>query len=164
MRKKIIKFILLIAPAVIFLMSACEKKSGPVPINYGQDECAYCRMKITDPRYGSELLLKTGKPYKFDSIECMAAFFIENKDKLPIASLWVPDFLSKEFIPAKTAFYLHSKDLPSPMGLNLSAHKTLENLNKVKQKYGGEQLKWKDVLDLVKKEWLSKKHKKMHMH
>ena len=160
--KNIIIKLLLIAPAVIFFLAACEKSNKPVPINYGVDECAYCRMKITDPRYGSELILKTGKPYKFDSIECLAAFYIENKEKLPVGFLWVPDFLTKSFIKAETAYYLHSKNLPSPMSLNISAHKTKENLKKVKEKYGGEELNWKDVLELVKKEWIEKKHKHHH--
>jgi len=156
---------ILMAP-VFFLLSfvACEKAIQPVPINYGQDECEYCRMKITDPRYGSELLLKTGKAYKFDSIECLAAYFIKNKNNQDIHSLWVPDFLTKRFIPAETAVYLHSKNLPSPMGLNLSAFKTKEELEKIKQKYGGEVLNWKQVLQLVEKEWLEGKSKKMHHH
>ncbi|NPA17121.1 nitrous oxide reductase accessory protein NosL [Persephonella sp.] len=164
--KKAIKaFLVLMAPAFFIIsMVSCEKAVQPVPINYGQDECEYCRMKITDPRYGSELLLKTGKAYKFDSIECLAAYYIENKDRLKIHSLWVPDFLTKKFIPAETAIYLHSKDLPSPMGLNLSAFKTRDELEKVKQKYGGEILNWEQVLQLVKKEWLENKHRKMHHH
>ncbi|SNZ08636.1 copper chaperone NosL [Persephonella hydrogeniphila] len=165
MKRKTLYLLLLVAPALIFLIfTSCEKKEiQPVTINYGQDECEYCRMKITDPRYGSELLLKTGKAYKFDSIECLAAFYIENKDKLDIHSLWVPDFLTKKFIRAENAIYLHSKDLPSPMGLNLSAFETREELEKVRAKYSGEILNWQQVLELVKKEWIEK-HKKMHQH
>ncbi|WP_051654290.1 nitrous oxide reductase accessory protein NosL [Persephonella sp. KM09-Lau-8] len=165
-KNKIIKIILLImAPAAIFLFTeGCQKKEiKPVPINYGQDECAYCRMKVTDPRYGSELLLKTGKAYKFDSVECLAAFYLEYKDKEKIHSLWVPDFLTKKFIPAEKALYLRAKDLPSPMGMNLSAFENRQELEKVKQKYGGEILNWKQVLQLVKKEWIENKDK-MHKH
>ena len=161
MIKKI--FLLLVAPAFLLLVS-CEREVKPVPINYGQDECEYCRMKITDPRYGSELLLKTGKAYKFDSIECLAAYYIENKDKNKIHSLWVPDFLTKQFIPAEKAYYLHTKNLPSPMGMNLSAFKNIQELEKVKKQYGGEVLNWEQVLNLVKKEWIEKKHKMMHHH
>ncbi|WP_457639374.1 nitrous oxide reductase accessory protein NosL [Persephonella sp.] len=157
--------LLLMAPAVLLLASvSCEKTAGPVPINYGQDECEYCRMKITDPRYGSELVLKTGKVYKFDSIECLAAYYIENKDKEKIHSLWVPDFLTKEFIPARSAVYLHSPDLPSPMGLNLTAFKNQQELEKVKEKYGGEVMNWEQVLQLVKKQWLENKNKMHHHH
>ena len=153
----------LMAPAVILFLS-CEKKLEPVPIQYGQDECEYCRMKITDPRYGSELLLKTGKAYKFDSIECLAAYYIKYEDKNKIHSLWVPDFTTKEFMSAQKAYYLYSKNLPSPMGLNLSAFQSMEELQKLKEKYGGEVLKWEQVLELVKKEWLNKKNNKMHHH
>ena len=163
---KLSKILLWMAPAIfLFISISCEKEIKPVPINYGQDECAYCRMKITDPRYGSEILLKTGKAYKFDSIECLAAFYIENKEKMKINSLWVPDFISKKFIPAEKALYLHSKELPSPMGMNLTAFEKKEELEKVKEKYGGEVLNWNQVVDLVKKEWIQKKHKmKMHNH
>jgi copper chaperone NosL len=154
----------MMAPALLFIFFSCEKKEiKPVPIQYGVDECEYCRMKITDPRYGSELLLKTGKAYKFDSVECLAAYYIQAKDKNKIHSLWVPDFITKEFIPAQKAIYLHSKNLPSPMGLNISAYKTKEELEKVKAKYGGDVLSWEDVVKLVKKEWIEKK-KKRHMH
>jgi len=157
-------FLVLMAPALLFLsFTSCETKIEPVPINYGQDECEYCRMKITDPRYGSELILKTGKVYKFDSVECLAAYYLKNKDKMNIHSLWVPNFLTKKFIKAETAVYLHSKNLPSPMGLNLSAFSSMEELEKIRKKYGGEVLNWKQVLDLVQKEWLEK-HKKMHGH
>ncbi|NPA58055.1 MAG: hypothetical protein GXN94_02045 [Aquificae bacterium] len=156
---------LLVAPVVFLIgFTACEKAVQPVPINYGQDECEYCRMKITDPRYGSELLLKTGKAYKFDSIECLAAYYLKNKNNPNIHSLWVPDFLTKKFIPAETAVYLHSKDLPSPMGLNISAFKSKEELEKVRQKYGGEVLNWEQVLQLVKKEWLEKEGQKTDHH
>ncbi|MDQ7056224.1 MAG: nitrous oxide reductase accessory protein NosL [Persephonella sp.] len=155
--------LLLVAPA-LFLFVSCEREFKPVPIKYGQDECEYCHMKITDPRYGSELLLKTGKVYKFDSIECLAAHYMEHKDKSKIHSLWVPDFLTKRFIPAEKAYYLHTKNLPSPMGMNLSAFSNTEELNRVKKQYGGEVLNWEQVLNLVKKEWIEKKHKKMHHH
>ncbi len=158
------KLLLMIMAPVLFLFVSCEREIKPVPINYGQDECEYCRMKITDPRYGSELLLKTGKSYKFDSIECLAAYYIEYKDRDKIHSLWVPDFLTKKFIPAEKAYYLHTKNLPSPMGMNLSAFKSMQELEEVKEKYGGDVLNWEQVLKLVKKEWIEKKDKKMHHH
>ncbi|NPA12701.1 MAG: nitrous oxide reductase [Aquificae bacterium] len=154
---------LLVAPALAFFLS-CERTVQPVPIKYGQDECEHCRMKITDPRYGSEILLKTGKAYKFDSIECMVAYYLKNKDKKDIHSLWVSDFISKQFIPAQKSVYLHSKNLPSPMGLNITAFKSMQDLEKVKQKYGGKVLSWGEVQDLVKREWIEKKGNMMHHH
>ncbi|ACO03413.1 MAG TPA: hypothetical protein DEP48_00320 [Persephonella sp.] len=149
---------------IIFTLS-CEKVKAPVPIDYGVDKCDYCQMKIMDDRYGAELVTSTGKVYKFDSVECLAGFYLKNKDRLKIHSLWVTDFQKKNLIPAQKAFYLHSKDLPSPMGMNLSAFASEDELKIVKEKYGGEILKWEDVLTLVKEKWLNKKHNhEHHMH
>ncbi len=148
---------------LIFFIFSCEKTKAPVPIEYGIDKCDYCQMKIMDDRYGSELVTSTGKVYKFDSVECLAGFYLKNKEKIKIHSLWVTDFQEKKLIPAERALYLHSKDLPSPMGMNLSAFKTKEELDKVKVKYGGKILKWEDVLKLVKEKWLNNKHNHKHM-
>ncbi|WP_457642599.1 nitrous oxide reductase accessory protein NosL [Persephonella sp.] len=150
---------------LLFLFAfSCEKVKSPVPINYGVDKCEYCAMKIMDDRFGAELITETGKVYKFDSTECLAAYYIENKDKLKIHSIWVTDFYNREFINAETAYYLHSPDLPSPMGMNLSAFKNMEDLNKIKEKYNGKVLKWSDILNMVKNKWLNKRHNHHHMH
>ena len=53
------------------LLVACN--AGPVPIAYGTDQCATCHMGITDPRFGSEAVSTTGKVWKFDSAEDLAA-------------------------------------------------------------------------------------------
>ena len=35
---------------LVALLAACDR--GPRPIAYGRDACDYCRMVISDPRYG----------------------------------------------------------------------------------------------------------------
>src|SRR5690606_41785263 len=47
----------------------------------GEDLCVFCEMLISDPRYPAQLVTKTGKAYKFDSIECMIAFVLEGEDR-----------------------------------------------------------------------------------
>ncbi|WP_457622738.1 nitrous oxide reductase accessory protein NosL [Persephonella sp.] len=149
---------------LLLVATSCEKIKAPVPINYGVDKCEYCQMKIMDDRYGSELITSTGKVYKFDSIECLASFYIKNKDKMKVHSLWVTDFQKKNLIPAQKAVYLHSKELPSPMGMNLSAFSSESELKIVKDKYGGKVLNWEDVLKLVEEKWLNKGHNHDHGH
>ena len=53
--------------------SACSK--GHQPINYGEDECEFCKMMVMDKRYGAELVTDKGKIYFFDSIECLAVSY-----------------------------------------------------------------------------------------
>jgi len=109
------------------------------------------------PRYGGELVTKKGRVYKFDSVECLAAFYLtEQVPPEEVASLWVVVFDKPgKLIPAEEAIYLHSPNLRSPMGLNLSAYDSQEVADKLQLNYAGEFLTWEEVLELVKKEWLS---------
>ena len=59
----------------IFLFS-CSKDSEP--INYGTDQCDHCRMTIMDKKFGAEILTKKGKAVKFDALECMINYLLEN--------------------------------------------------------------------------------------
>ncbi|WP_456403023.1 nitrous oxide reductase accessory protein NosL [Persephonella sp.] len=146
----------------VFILISCQKVEGPVPIEYGIDKCSYCSMTIMDDRYGSELVTEKGKVYKFDSVECLAGYYLKNKDKIKIKGMYVTDFVSKKLINIRDAYFLHSKNLPSPMGLNLSAFSSKDELEKVRSKYGGEILNWENILNLVEKKWLNKDHDHHH--
>ncbi|MGF1671100.1 MAG: nitrous oxide reductase accessory protein NosL [Balneolaceae bacterium] len=140
---------------ILLLITGCEPK--PKPIQYGHEDCSYCRMMITEPQYGAQTLNKQGRSFTFDSIECMAAFAQENvkAEQIDVHSHWIADFTgSEEFIRAEEAHYLHSENLRSPMGLNLSAHATLEQAEKYRGEYGGEILNWAEVKEFVHDTWL----------
>lgn len=142
--------------AVFVLLSACS--NDPVPIRFNEDQCAYCQMIISDQRYGTELITTKGKIYKFDSIECLAAYLIEDKkDAKNLQSIWTIDFKYPEkFIDAKEAWYLHSDLLKSPMGLNLSSFTDKNAAENVKNVFPGELIRWKDVKKIVKIKWVDK--------
>ena len=78
---------------LVITLSACSNQK-PRAINIGEDNCAYCKMGITDNRFSSELITSKGKVYKFDAVECLAAFY-NNADPTvkDNAKLWVHDFL-----------------------------------------------------------------------
>ena len=127
-------------------------KTEPEAINYGSDECDFCKMVISNPKFGAELLTKKGKVYKFDSVECLAAFSLL-KNKNEINSMWVTDYVTPEkFINSTRAFFLKS-EIQSPMGLNLAAFADAENLKHFGEKYNGNQLNWESVVNDVKSTW-----------
>ncbi len=73
--------------------------------------------------------------------------------------MWVTDFeaTDHDFLNATNSTYLWSENLPSPMGLNLTAFQgklVAKTAKAVKAKNEGEILDWQEVLSLVKKEWL----------
>ncbi len=73
------------------LVSACSS-GRPEAIAYDADQCAYCRMEISDPRFGAELVTRRGRSIKFDSIECLLAFYKQAASANDVSSVWVSDF------------------------------------------------------------------------
>ena len=73
------------------LVSACSSGRPDAIANHA-DPCAYCRMEISDPRFGAELVTRRGRTVKFDSIECLLAFYKQAASANDVSSVWVSDF------------------------------------------------------------------------
>ena len=144
------KFSIILFINLLLLLSSCGSK--PEPINYGTDECEFCRMQITDNRYGAELVTDKGKVYKFDSIECLIEFaMVKNLIGDSNQKFLVTDFAQPEtFIDASTAFYVHNDNFRSPMGLNVSAFDSEISRQKFVAENNGQILNWIDVIEMVK--------------
>jgi len=135
---------------IVITLTSCG--SGPEPINYGQDECEFCRMLITDNKYGAELVTQKGKIYKFDSIECLVEYGLikntlgdENHDHL------ITDFNNPgQFVNTSKSGYVKNDKFRSPMGLNVTAFNGEEQAQKFISENGGEKLSWVEVIELVK--------------
>ncbi len=132
------------------LLSGCSAPK-PAKVVIGQDSCAMCNMVISDARFASQVLTKTGKAYKFDSIECMVAFLVEGTvPQDQIHSAWVSDYLNPgTWLKAEDARYLQSVQVRSPMGLNLSAFKTLGELENVRAEANGVERRYVDLAGIV---------------
>ena len=129
-----------------FILFSCSIESEP--INFGNDACKYCKMNIVDTQHASELVTKKGKVYKFDAIECMVNH-LKEKDTNTIALFLVSDYGSQAgLIDAKTATFIKSQEIPSPMGAFLSALKSEEKAKQLHQEKGGELFTWEELLQL----------------
>ncbi|HAC14661.1 MAG TPA: hypothetical protein DCE78_01770 [Bacteroidetes bacterium] len=141
---------------LVLIVSGCTP--SPQPINFGSDLCEHCRMMVTDAQFGSQIVNKQSKSFKFDSVECMVAFDLKNTDPENVHSRWVPDFSNPDvWVEAEKAFYLHSDQLRSPMGMFLSAYETEEAARVLQADYGGQIISYDEVLKLVKTEWIDAK-------
>lgn len=131
------------------LIISCS--SEPEPINYGHDECEFCRMQITDSKYGAEIVTGKGKIYKFDSVECLVEFaLVKNLIGDKSNSLLVTDFsIPETFIDATNALYLKNDNFRSPMGLNVMAFGIEDSLHNFKKENGGRNISWVEVIELV---------------
>ncbi|MBK0402407.1 nitrous oxide reductase accessory protein NosL [Adhaeribacter sp. BT258] len=144
-------FLLLSLPFFALLLSGCEAKQQPIP--YGQANCTHCQMTVSDKRYASELVLKTGKALYFDASECMIKYLEDNADAKEKAKMFlVTDFNTPEkLIDADKAIFLQSKNLPSPMGMFLTAFTNRAAATEMQEKNGGRILTWNETVQAVKR-------------
>lgn len=134
---------------ISFLWIGCNQQ--PEAIRYGQDACAFCRMVIADEKFGSELITQKGKIYKFDSIECLAAY--RHSDQISgsdIHSMWITNFKTPgQWLPAEQTQFLQSPNVPSPMGMSLSGYASSDEAKSMQSQFGGEVLNWEQVVTRV---------------
>ena len=137
---------------LLTMLTLASCGSEPEPINYGHDECEFCRMQITDNKYGAELVTDKGKIYKFDSIECMIEFsLVKNTLGDTNNKLLITDFNNPgNFIDARNSVYVMNDKFRSPMGLNVTAFNGEQKAQKFISENGGEKLSWVEVIELVK--------------
>lgn len=131
----------------ILFMTACSQE--PATIHYGSDECAHCKMMITDPQFASQVVTEKGKVYKFDAIECMAVYQRQHSNELKGAKLWVNNYGNPgEWLAAQEAQYVKSEVIKSPMGESLLAFPTQEDAEIHMQEKPGTLLSWSQVSDI----------------
>jgi copper chaperone NosL len=128
--------------AAVLLLAACASAT-PRPIAYEQDVCGFCRMTVGDPRFGAELVTTKGRVHTFDSVECLASYYLANRANA--RSLWVTDAgRPGTLVPVEQARFHRAEPAAeggSPMGLGLRAA-------------ADGTLRWADVLALVEREGL----------
>ncbi len=140
-----LKGLLLIA-AIGFTV-ACS--TGPEPIQFGKDQCDYCKMNIADAKFGAQLVTDKGRIYKFDAVECMVPYMDENNQEYNHI-LAVPFDDPGALKPAVDLHYIISDSIRSPMGANLLV---ISNADKVSN-FSGQQFDWAGIQHyLMNEDW-----------
>ena len=125
-------------------VSCVTKEAEPIKLN--SDACEFCKMKISDGKFGAELITSKGRIYKFDDMHCMINYHKENLTT-NIQSFYIHDFSQNNIlIPAETAFYAKGGEINSPMRGNIIAVKTEEEANKVIEKYKANPTSWSEII------------------
>lgn len=132
-------------PAVV-LLAACH--SGPPAITWGADDCDFCRMTITDQRFGAVATTATGRAVRFDAIECLAGW-VAAQEKPPRA-LWVIDGTHPgTLLPIAEAKFYRMPSGRSPMGRGLVAASTTGDLTTLGIASGEGSFSWDEVRAMV---------------
>lgn len=127
---------------LILSFSSCT--SGPEAIKVGRDNCYFCKMTISDNRFGAELITKKGKAYKFDDTHCLLSF-LETKTVVQkdIADLYFTGFSgTHSLINANKALLLKSDLFQSPMNGHLAAFSVEDSMKKTAAQYQATLVTW----------------------
>jgi copper chaperone NosL len=109
------------------LVSVCSSVK-PDAIASDADQCAYCRMQIHGPRFGAELVTRHGRSVKFDSIECLLAFYKQAASANDVGSVWVSDLQHPgTLISGASARFVDVGAGRAPMGRGWAAVASIED-------------------------------------
>ena len=132
---------------MVLLFSITSCSSNPKPIKLGIDNCQFCKMTISDPKFGAEILTLKGKVFKFDEINCLLSYLQEkNIGSTEIKDFYFVDFSSPHLLVQQTSSLLLKSDfLSSPMNGNIIAFANKDSLLFYKNKLKGETILWSQL-------------------
>jgi copper chaperone NosL len=110
---------------ILSLLSGCSHQpTDPPPrVRYGQDECAFCGMIISDERFAAALRVNEKGEIRdllFDDIGDMIDYEKANPG-IAVVHRFVHDLSTRRWIDAQAATYSHSDQLQTPMGSGIAA-------------------------------------------
>jgi len=128
-------------------ISSCNV--NPEAIIVGKDQCYFCKMTVSDARFGAEIVTIKGKNYKFDDMHCVLSFInnkmIAIKD---IKEVYLTDFASSDhhLIKATEAALMQSEKLNSPMNGNIAALGDTHSAKMLTEEYQGKNVSWNQLI------------------
>jgi copper chaperone NosL len=135
----------ILASLVLAVALGCAP-AGPRPLVAGEDACAYCRMTISDLRFGGEAITATGRVLTFDSIECMASWArtapVADQQKLFVMDIEHPGTL----VAVDRAGFLVATTVSTPMGRSIVSLASAASAESARATLGGRVATWHDIL------------------
>lgn len=144
MRKKhIVPLVILLA--VVVMNSSCSQ-SGPKPIRLNKDECAYCKMTVTNASFAAQIMTAKGRQYVFDDLGCMVSYINENPREKG-SEFYVADFTKPAtFLDVYQAKLISSDSLRSPMRGNMAAFSSIDSMNEYLNRYHAKEITWSSLV------------------
>jgi copper chaperone NosL len=134
---------MLIALAVF--AAACRARE-PEPIALNEDQCGFCRMTISDARFGGEAVLPTGRVKKFDSVECLLGWVratpADQRGAIYVIDLQHPG----TFVGVENAGFIKGGLIQGPMGGSLLGFQSAAKAEEQRAVLGGTVMNWAQVL------------------
>ena len=113
-----------VSPLVLVAVLAAACGGGapePAALDTRNEQCASCRMAVSDGRFASQLVAPGELPRFFDDTGCLADYLKAGKAAAG-AVAFVADHRTKSWIRADRAVYTRVGGLQTPMGSHVIAH------------------------------------------
>lgn len=146
--------------ALLVAISACggaAADEGVPDINFGRDICIECGMIIDDPRFAAAYRNAEGEWQRFDDLGGLIIYGRESGE-LDTAEVWVSDFEAEDWLSARTAHFVPTLGVASPMGHGILAFATHERAMAFAADLDGEVIDWDVVTRLTVQEGLVGHH------
>jgi copper chaperone NosL len=129
----------------LLLLNSCT--TSPEALKIGKDDCAFCKMTISDNRYGAEIITRKGKVYKFDDSHCLLSFIHSGTvEKKNIDKVYFTDFTDKHgLIRAEDAMLLQGDFFRGPMNGHIAAFGNIDSMRKMAEQYNGTVVNWQQL-------------------
>ena len=136
-----------VAPLLLLLFALGSCNTKPEAIIVGKDVCSYCKMPVSDNRFGAEVITQKGKIYKFDDAHCVLSFLRDAKflNEKNYAVYFVDFSGNHSLMPVSKSLFLKSEALRSPMNGNVAAFNNSDSLQMAFDKYAGSKLTWSEL-------------------
>lgn len=133
-------------------LSACQSHAPlPVPIEPA-DMCGHCRMAISQKQFAAEAFDAAENVVKFDDAGCMLRWLVR-QEKQALA-IYAVDYASRDWLEAKTAMYVRTKRVATPMGGGILAFAGRAQAEAAAREFGGVVKTFSELLQ-DKMEWNS---------
>ncbi|MCA9830319.1 MAG: nitrous oxide reductase accessory protein NosL [Dehalococcoidia bacterium] len=132
--------------AGIQLLPGESAPTGDPVVRYGKENCARCRMTISDARFAAAWREPGGKEKHFDDIGCMV--LLQRDNGVPeTTQFWVNDYETETWLDAASASYVLSKAIDSPMAYGIAASATPDRAEALSKRFESATVSMWDGLD-----------------
>lgn len=142
------RFVLAIFSLLVLTFAGCDRTPQEITtptVHFGQDVCAKCAMIISDERFAGAIgMRKNGRVVHllFDDVGEMLEYAPGEYEEI---RWYATDAATREWLDAKTAVFLRSDSLVTPMGSGIGAYSTTAAATRAQEDHGGTILIFTDL-------------------
>src|SRR5262249_17785658 len=129
------------------VLGGCRRDEdlGPPAIVYGQAECEFCKMIISEEAFASAVVIASaaGQTHKFafDDIGCLLEF-LSQPERGDVLRSYVHDYDTHAWLDAAQATFVRGESLQTPMASHVAACATRAGAERLLKRYPGSTLRF----------------------